>query len=202
METVLIQTQMRDERKEQTKGANNQLRKKGFVPGVLYGKEIKSIPLSVSTKEMEKIIAKKGENLFAKLSLDKGGSSEEYNVILKEVQRHPYKGTLVHLDFHQVSISEKINTIIPITLIGESKGVAMGGLIQQQLREINILCLPTDIPDVLEIDITNLKIGASITVADVQTSGTVEIVEEPSTVIASVLAPRVGGKSGSGEAEA
>ena len=190
METVLIETQIRD---DQTKGSNNRSRKKGFVPGVLYGKEMENTSIIVSAKEMERIIAKKGENVFAKMNLQKDGGSQEYNVILKEVQRHPYKGTLVHLDFYQVSMSEKINTVITISLVGESIGAAEGGLVQQQLREINVLCLPGDIPDSIEIDITNLKIGDSITVADIHISDKVEIIEELNTVVVNVSAPRVGG---------
>jgi len=190
METVLIQAQIRN---DQTKGSNNKSRKTGFVPGVLYGKEIESVSVIVSAKEMEKVIAKKGENAFAKMNLQKDGSSQEYNVILKEVQRHPYRGTLAHLDFCQVSMSEKLSTVVTVSLIGESIGAAEGGLVQQQLREINVLCLPGDIPASIEIDITDLKIGDNITVADVNISDKVEIVEEPSAVVVSVSASRVGG---------
>ena len=196
METVLIQTQVRN---DQAKGSNNRSRKQGFVPGVLYGREMESISISVSAKEMERVIAKKGENLFAKINLQKDDGSQEYNVILKEVQRHPYKGTLAHLDFYQVSMSEKINTVVTVSLVGESIGVAEGGLIQQQLREINVLCLPGDIPSSIELDITNLKIGDSITVADISMPDKVEIADEADTVVVNVAAPRVGG--GAAEAE-
>jgi len=190
METVLIQAQIRN---EQTKGSNNRSRKSGFVPGVLYGMEMESIPVSVPTKEMERIITKKGENVFAKINLQKNDGAQDYNVILKEVQRHPYKGTLVHLDFYQVSMSEKINTVVAVSLVGESIGAAKGGLVQQQVREINVLCFPGDIPSSIEVDITDLKIGDSITVADMQVPGKVEIVEEPNTVIVNIVASRVGG---------
>ncbi|WP_028306557.1 50S ribosomal protein L25/general stress protein Ctc [Desulfitibacter alkalitolerans] len=187
METVLIQAQMRN---EQTKGSNSRVRREGFVPGVLYGKEVENTSILVPEKELEKIIAKSGENAFAKISLHKDNGPQEYNVILKEVQRHPFKGTLVHLDFYQVSMSEKLNTVVPISLVGESMGAAEGGIVQQQLREISVRCLPGDIPGSIEVDITNLQIGDSITAADVQTPDKVEIVEDPSTVVVSVSAPR------------
>jgi len=190
METVLIQAQIRG---EQTKGSNDRTRKSGFVPGVLYGKEMESISIVVPTKEMERLIAKKGENVLFKISLQKDGGSQDYDVILKEVQKHPYKGTLVHLDFYQVSMSEKISTIVAVNLVGDSVGAAKGGLVQQKLREVNILCLPGDIPDAIEVDITKLKIGGSITVADINVSDKVEITEEPNTVIANIAAPKVGG---------
>jgi len=185
METVLIQAQIRN---EQLKGSNNRFRKTGLVPGVLYGKGMGNTSVLVPEKEMGMIIDRKGANAFIKISI---GGSQEYNVIIKDVQRHPYKGTLTHLDFYQVSMSEKINTVVPVALVGESLGAAEGGLIQQQLREISILCLPADIPGSIEIDITNLKIGDNITASDVNVPDKVEIAEEPNTVIVSVLAPRV-----------
>lgn len=187
METVQIEARMRN---EQTKGSNNRMRGKSFIPAVLYGKEVENTSIVVSEKEMDKIIAKGGENIFAKLSLDKEGSVEEYNVILKEVQRHSVKGTLSHIDFYQVSMSEKLNTIVPISLVGESIGVAEGGMVQQMLREIDIRCLPSDIPASVEVDISNLNIGESITVADLQTSDAFEIIEDPSTVIISIASPQ------------
>lgn len=187
METVLVQAQMRN---EQTKGFNSRVRREGFVPGVLYGKEVENTSVLVPEKEIEKIIAKSGENAFARISLHKDNGHQEYNVILKEVQRHPFKGTLVHLDFYQVSMSEKLNTVVPVSLVGESIGAAEGGIVQQQLREISVRCLPGDIPGSIEVDITNLQIGDSITAADVQISDKVEIVEDPNTVVVSVSAPR------------
>ncbi len=187
METVLIEAKMR---KEQTKGTNNRMRGQGYVPAVLYGKEVENTSILVSEKEMDKIIAKGGENVFAKISLDKEGIIEEYNVILKEVQRHPVKGTLSHIDLYQVSMSEKLNTIVPISVVGDSIGVADGGIVQHMLREIDIRCLPGDIPASIEVDITNLNIGDSIAVADVQTSDAVEIVADPNTVIISIAAPQ------------
>lgn len=187
MEAVPIQVQIRS---EQTKGSNNRFRKKGFVPGVLYGKEVDNTSIIVPEKEIEKIIAKSGEKAFVKISLHRDNGSQEYNAILKEVQRHPYKGSLLHLDFYQVSMSEKINTVVPIVLVGESIGAAEGGIVQQQLREISVRCLPGDIPASIEVDISNLKIGDTMTAADVQTSDKVEIVEDPNTVVVSVSAPR------------
>jgi len=160
---------------------------------------LESISIVVPAKEMERLIAKKGENVLFKISLQKDGGSQDYDVILKEVQKHPYKGTLVHLDFYQVSMSEKISTVVAVNLVGDSVGAAKGGLVQQKLREVNILCFPGDIPDAIEVDITKLKIGGSITVADITVSDKVEITEEPNTVIANIAAPRVGG--GAGEAD-
>ncbi|KUO50725.1 MAG: hypothetical protein APF76_15625 [Desulfitibacter sp. BRH_c19] len=187
METVLIEAKMRS---EQTKGSNNRMRGQSFVPAVLYGKEVENTSIVVSEKEMDKIIAQGGENVFARMSLDKEGSIEDYNVILKEVQRHPVKGTLSHIDFYQVSMSEKLNTVVPISLVGDCIGIAEGGMLQHMLRELDIRCLPSDIPSSIEVDISNLNIGDSILVSQIQTTEDVEIVEDPNTVIVSIASPQ------------
>lgn len=188
MEIAQIEAKLRN---EIGKGASNRARREGFIPAELYGKEKDNISVMVSENEMEKLINRFGENALIKVFIDNDGKKENYTVLLKEIQRHPVRGTLSHIDFHQVSMTDKINTIVPVVLVGDSPGVSEGGILQQLVRELDIRCLPTDIPGSIELDISNLNIGDSLSVSDVNISEEIEIVTDENTVIASVVAPQV-----------
>lgn len=188
METLIINAKTRS---KDTKGTNNRMREQGEIPAVLYGKEMDNVAISVSEKLMDKIIAQAGEGVFAKLVVEDDGNSNEYNVIVKEVQRHPVRKTLSHIDFNQVSMTEKINTVAPIAIIGESVGVNAGGIAQQPLRELDISCLPGNIPTSIEVDISSLDIGEAITVGDLEIDEGIEILTDPSSVIITITAPTI-----------
>ena len=187
METVQFKAMLR----EKNSGSyNNELRNQGFVPAVLYGREIGTFNVYVSEKDLSKIIAKSGENVFAKMTLQQEDAETEYNVLFKEVQRHPVKGTLLHIDFNQVSMSEKLNTVVPVVLVGDSPGVEEGGILQQMLREIDIRCLPGNIPSSVEVDISGLGIGDNVMVESISVPEEVEIITELTEVIAAVAVPQ------------
>ncbi|MEW6623732.1 MAG: 50S ribosomal protein L25/general stress protein Ctc [Bacillota bacterium] len=187
METLQLDAKVRTGR---GKGYMNRMRNQGSIPAVLYGQEVDSIPLLVLEKTVEKVITSAGENAFLQLKVETNNGSKEYNVLMREVQRHPVKKTLSHIDFYQVSMSEKLETTVPIILVGESIGIAEGGILQHRLRELAIRCLPADIPAAVEVDISNLKIGDSVSVADIPASEKVEYITDPSTVVAVVSSPR------------
>ena len=172
-----------------TKHSVKELRKKGFVPGVLYGKKIGSIPISVQETDLGKL---GGAHLY-EVTLPGGA----YPAVIREIQKHPISGELRHVDFQQVELDKKIRTEIPVLAVGVPAGQKNGGVLQLGERTVEIEAFPDDIPDYLEVDVTNLEIGDKYTVADLQKITSFKIIGEMESVIASVVAPRTA-ESGEG----
>ncbi len=185
MDVYELRAQVRDE-----KGKSNaaRLRREGLLPCVLYGSEVDTIPLTVNTSELERIIREGGNNVLIKVIVD----SQEYITLVREVQLHPVVKDYLHADLQRISMKEKLQTLVPLLIVGESPGVEQdGGILQQQYREIEVECLPTDIPDRVEVDISELGFGESITVADLNAGDGVEIITDADEVVVSVVAPHV-----------
>jgi len=181
MEALALEAKIRENK---GKGYAKKIRREGLLPSVLYGPEVETLPLQVQTRELEKIINKAGERALIKLKVD----GKEYMTLIREIQRSPVKGEILHADFYQVSLKEELETQVPIVFVGESPGIKEGGVLQHLLRELDIKCLPTKIPEHIEVDISGLGIGDSVTVGDLKVSEDIEILNDPDTVIASVVA--------------
>lgn len=162
----------------------NQIRKEGFVPGVVYGhnKETKSI--KVNDIEMEKTLRRYGQS--ATFNIEMGG--ENIPVIIKEVQRGIVKDNLLHVDFQQLSAGEKIKMSIPIHLQGKEKVETSATILQQQINALDIQCLPKDIPHFITVDVSNLEIGKPLEVGhlDIVNNEEIEILNDYSGVVASL----------------
>ncbi len=172
--------------KEQAK----KLRKNGIIPAVVYGLETKSLPLEIESKSFNALVrGGLGENVILTLVLDdkKDGKKQ---VLIREVQRDPVRGDIVHVDFHQISLTQKITIEVPILLTGIPEGVKEGGILQHALREIKVECLPAAIPDKFEVDVSHLKIGDSIHVADIKVEN-VTVLSDLQSSIASVVPPTI-----------
>lgn len=176
-----------DIREDLTRSATRSLRKQGRVPGVLYGKGISNRTIHLDESQMWQTIRNKGLNHVFQLQVD----GKQYDVMVYELQQDPLKGFLLHVDFKKVSMNEKVETTVPVHLNGEAPGVKEGGVVQQQLRELEIRCLPGDIPESIEADISTLNIGDSLTVADLQVPADIDLQHEKDEVIVSILAPRL-----------
>lgn len=173
------------------------LREKGIVPGVVYGGKIKNKSVQVSHEDLIKILhTSAGENAIIKLDIiksdDKSESSKNTaNVILKEIQQHPITTDIMHVDFAEISLTEKIEVKVRIKIKGESIGVVKdNGILEVPLRELNIECLPTDIPEEIAVDIEDLKIGDTLHVEDIIPPEGVNILDEPERAVVLVAAPR------------
>ncbi|MTI96329.1 MAG: 50S ribosomal protein L25 [Firmicutes bacterium] len=175
------------ERKHSGTGASRQDRNNKMIPAVLYGRGVDSRTITVPESDL--IALFNSGNAHSLLELSVG--SEKYSVMIKDMQRNNIKGHFTHLDFYVVDMSQPINATVAVHLNGESEGVKAGGILQQQLREIDIRCLPGNLPKWLELDITDLEIGASKTVADVQLPDGVEFISGTDEVVVSVTAPRL-----------
>jgi len=148
------------------KGAARQLRRSNQIPAVLYGKGIDPELLKLEVKDLDTIFRKHGSaRLFFNLTIDDENTSRK--ALLKELQVDTVSGQLNHMDLHQVSMDQTLRITVPVVTTGLSKGVESGGLIQIIRRELEIICLPQNIPESIEIDVTNLDIGESIHVSEI-----------------------------------
>jgi large subunit ribosomal protein L25 len=185
------------------------LRREGAIPAVIYGPGKETMALSVSIQDMEQVIkATKTLQIFVKLSIEGEGS---HTAMIKELQRHPVSGKFLHADFYEVSMDQKVHVMIPVVTVGKSQGVEMGGMLQIIRHEIEAYCIPSAIPEVIEIDITELGIGDSVHVEDIEVEGDVELVHDVNFTILTILTIRKEveeveegeeGEEGEGEVEA
>lgn len=173
-------------REETGKGVARKLRRAGLLPGVVYGKTRKSQPLIVDPIQLQN---KMSGNVIFDLTIVDDDKETKETVMIKEIQRDPIKGDLLHIDFQHISMDEKISVSIPLSLKGDAPGVKEGGVLQQLLREVEIECLPADIPEELELDISDLHIGDSLMVSDLDVPEEIEIKTPFDEVIVTVVAP-------------
>lgn len=171
------------------KGAARQTRREGRIPGVLYGHGEDSVSLSVDANELQRLVHTISiENTIVDLDL---GSGEPYKVLIRELQRHPFRDEFVHIDFFHVAMDEKIQVEVPIVLLGTPTGVKnKGGVLDHQLRELEVFCLPGSIPEKIELEVSHLDIGDSIHVSDIELPD-VEILTDLDRAVVAVLAPTV-----------
>jgi len=170
------------------KGPARSARRAGMIPGVIYGAGEKPTALAVPKKEFELAIKSAGGNVIVALKL---GNIVEQTAIIREVQRDPISHDIIHLDFHHISLTEKVTVEVAVHLVGTPDGVKNGGGILEHItRTIEIECLPTQIPGHLEADVSALGIGDSIHVRDLVITNA-EVLSDPDTTIATVVPPTV-----------
>lgn len=174
-----------DERKITTKGAVNQLRRDGKVPGVLYSNEMEPINFSVTEISLNPVVYTTEMHL---VNL-KIGENKEIKSILKDVQFDPVTDKIIHVDFQAITVGQVLQLQVPINFVGQAVGVKSGGSLQQTFNKLDIECLPRHIPESLEVNITNLEIGDSIRVADLEFEN-IKILNPEDTTIIAVTAPR------------
>lgn len=188
MVEVKISAQVRPEK---TKKYIHNLRSKGKIPAVVYGKDINSEPIEINARELEAAIRSKGRNALIDLVVRGKQKENKYVVMIKELQRETMRGNLVHADLCKVSLEDKIHTSVPVVLRGESQGVKDGGIIQTGLREIDIECLPANIPENITVDISGLDIGGHLSIADIPESPDFRVLNDPESIIITIIAPRM-----------
>jgi large subunit ribosomal protein L25 len=147
--------------------------------------------LSIDSKEFEKILRTSTiGSVLLKLQI-KNGQTGSRSAMVKELQTHPVTGQFLHIDFYEVDLTRKINAMIPVTVTGKSQGVEDGGILQIVRREIEVFCLPTAIPESIEVDISELEIGGSIHVNEITLPSDVELPEDIDFTVITILAPKV-----------
>ncbi|MGX9132862.1 50S ribosomal protein L25/general stress protein Ctc [Rummeliibacillus sp. JY-2-4R] len=161
------------------------LRKNGFVPAVVYGYQTDSTSIAVNARDFEKTLREDGKN--AVITLDIEGN--QIKAVINDAQRDTLKGQLIHLDFLAVNMSESLEVSVPIVTTGESVGVKENGVLQQPNREVTIKVKPSDIPENIEVDITNLAIGDTLTIGDIREKVNYTIVGEDDVTLVTISAP-------------
>jgi large subunit ribosomal protein L25 len=177
-------------RKETGKGAARTLRRQAQIPAVFYGPEVDPVHLSLEYRDLEKLIRTgAGENVIIDLAIESGESTLSHRAMLKEIQLDPVKRTILHVDLYEISMDKKIQVEVPITLTGTARGLSEGGILQQVSRTVEISCLPDNIPDAFELEVTDLDIGDSLHVRDLKIPEGIEILEEEELTVATVVPP-------------
>ena len=185
MATVSLSANSRD---TTGKGAARTLRSQGQVPAVIYGHGRDPLPLTLNARDLDKMLSHiQAESTVIEVSV--GGQTAK--TLIREIQRHPIKRQILHVDFQALVAGEKVIVSIPIVLIGVPEGVRLdGGVLDQTLRELEIEVDPSNIPDRIELDVTSMVIGDSKHVSDLSLPAGVEGQNDPETSVAVVAAPR------------
>jgi len=185
MEEILLRA---EKRTGTGKGVTRKIRKEGNIPAVLYGRGVESVPIKISAKEWDTLMRRVRKNVILTLQLQGDADSENRPVMIKSIQPGFLGDDVCHIDFLQVSMERTIEIEIPIHLTGTAKGVINNGIVEQHLRSIMVECLPTQIPEQIEIDVTNLEIGDSIHVSDISLSG-VKLLEHANVAVVTIIPP-------------
>ena len=189
MEEIVLNARTREIKGKQ---ACRRLRQEGFVPAVIYGKDEEPLNLECEKKDLLKVLhTRAGENVVLKLKISK--NREEFNrtALVKEVQHDPLKGEVLHVDFNHISLTKLIKVEIPVEAKGESKGVKEGGVLEHILWQVEVECLPTQIPEKIDARVDALEIGDSIHVKDLIPPPGVKILTDPEMAVICVEPPKV-----------
>ena len=176
------------------RNAIKKIKSQGLVPGVIYGSQAEPLPLQVEARALTNVLAHAlSEHVLVELEIADGSQSTNRLALIQEVQHHPLRPELLHVDFHAVSATEKITSEVPIEAVGDALGVrTFGGLLEHSLRTLEVECFPQDLPEIVRIDVTNLNIGESLHVRDIPLPSGVEALTDADLTVVSVVASRVG----------
>src|SRR5262245_27347124 len=190
METVEMTIQRRT---AGGKGAARKLRNAGQVPAVLYGPKRGAAHVSVEMLQFERRLAHLEGSHLIRLVHAGGADGEVHDrmVLLREMQRHPVTGLVLHADFYEVDLTERLVVSVPLRFSGKAVGVVGGGILQPILREVEVECLPTEIPEVIDVDVTELGIHDAIHLTDLKLPEGVQTVSEATQTLVTVLPPTV-----------
>ena len=168
-----------------------QLRRQGFLPGNVFGNGLESVAVQAQAETVEKTLRTLGANEVIDLKID--GETASRPVVLQKVQRHPLNSSLLHLDFYQVSLRQRMRADVPLVVVGESEGVkTFNGVLLMAIESVSVEALPLDIPSRIEVDVTPLEnLEDSLHVKDLPPIPDVVILTDPDTVVVKVSTPRV-----------
>lgn len=172
-------------------GPARRLRRSGQLPAVLYGPGKEPVLLSVNISDFDQVLKKSGASqLLLNLVIQ---DSETYtrSAMVKELQTHPVSRNFLHVDFYEIAMDRKIRVKVPIVTTGMAKGVELGGVLQIIRREIEVLCLPFEVPESFEIDIADLDIGDSVHIGDISPEGEIEFLEDEHFTVVTLLSPKI-----------
>ncbi len=173
-----------EERTLTGKSSNKKLRAEGRIPAVVYGSGQEATHIQADARDVERMLS--GPVNLVDLTLGAGKKT----VIVKDVHRHPVKGHLLHVDFYEVDLTKKLEVTVPLRLVGEDGRPSDGGVVEQHVWELPVLCLPSDIPSVIEVDVSGLELDQGLTVGQLQLPEGVEALADPEELVAKVVLPQ------------
>ena len=187
MGDILLKAQVRE---KTGKEISRKLRAQGLIPAILYGPSTQPIPLVVNPIAVLKALEKEqSASSFLDLEITDGKTSQVKKALIKDVDFHPATDQLIHVDFYEITVGKELTLEVPIVIVGKAKGVEKGGILEQNLRELTISCLPKLVPSHIEIDVANLDIGDSIHVADISVAEGIKIENDPQVPVVTLVAP-------------
>jgi large subunit ribosomal protein L25 len=178
-------------REEAGKTRVRRLRKTGAIPGIVYGAHTKPVTVAINADDFTKALHHAtSENVLVDLQVEEGGKAKSRLTLIQEVQHHPVTDMILHVDFHEVSATEKLRTAVPVRAIGEPAGVKTGGgILEYVMRDLRVECLPKDLPEVVEVNVEKLEIGQGIHVGDIQAPPGVTLLDQKEQAVFIVAAP-------------
>ncbi|WP_158738516.1 50S ribosomal protein L25/general stress protein Ctc [Alteribacillus sp. YIM 98480] len=174
-------------RKDLKRSETKQLRLDGYVPAVLYGKETESTAVTVPNITFIKTLREVGRNGIIELDIE--GENKKHKVIVHDIQVDPIKDYLVHIDFFEVDLKTEMEAEVAVNLVGDAPGEKEGGVLSPLLYNVTVRALPTDIPEEITVDISELNIGDSVQVSDLKSGKAFEFTNEPEETVVTVLPP-------------
>ncbi len=165
------------------------LRRQGQMPAVLYGKGVEPVTLSVNTRDLE-LLLKKNRASQVLMNLVVGNTGAPRSAMIKELQVDPVSRNFLHVDFYEVDMTKKITVKVPVAITGISKGVELGGILQLIRKELEVICLPQEIPNSIDIDVTDLNVGDSIHINDISAEGNTEFSADVNFTVVTVVVPK------------
>jgi large subunit ribosomal protein L25 len=189
MEKVILKVETRE---GSGKRSAKDLRNKNLIPAVVYKGGKDAFKLQLVTADLVKILhTKAGENVIVTLKIaGEGSKTQDKTVVIKEIQREPIKSQILHVDFNEISLTETLKVNVPLVAHGEPEGKKEGGTLEHVMWELHVECLPTDIPEKIEVDVSRLKIGEAIYVKDITVPGSVKVLTDPELIAMIVKPPK------------
>lgn len=189
MEEIVLEAQKRQEAGTRKV---NRLRKRALIPAVVYGEGKQPLSIQLVARDFLNLIAvHRGESFVLKLKVRDNGKYQERSVLIKQIQHHPVRDDVIHVDFNEISLTKTIRVKVPLVAVGEAVGVKLdGGVLDHILWELEIECLPAQIPESIEVNVSGLKIGDSLHVKDLAVPEGVKFLNDPEAAVLAVAMPR------------
>lgn len=189
MEEIILEAQKRQETGTRKV---NRLRKRALIPAVVYGEGKQPLSIQLAARDFLNLIAvHRGESFVLKLKIKDNGKYQERSVLIKQIQHHPVRDDCIHVDFNEISLTKTIRVKVPLVAVGEAIGVKFdGGVLDHILWELEIECLPAQIPESIEVNVSGLKVGDSLHVKDLAVGEGIKLLNDPEAAVLAVAMPR------------
>ncbi len=174
-------------------------RSSGEIPGVIYGEGKPTEHLTINAQDFGRLVLKEGTGKLIKLKIQKGKAAEQDQVLIKNLQRHPVKGNIIHVDFLRVAMDHPVTVKVPLYLASDERKTRDGAIIEVLMHELEVSCLPANIPDRIQIHTNNLTTGGKIHVKDLELGNGVKAVNAPEETVVHAIAPTVAAETETAE---